>query len=359
MMNKFYKNLKKIIKKLLSLFLNHKIKEIGIVNKKIQFGSFPIIDLSKSLCFDKTKGLLCSYEGDSSFISSNEYPVIESWVKIQNISYTINDIFLYEQYKKIKKTEKKKITYFNENVYLLPYYTSHFGHFTGDLLGQILYYIKNVSEINEDNKLLIITPSEEWDNFLKHFAKENIKLVKPKDALSTNYLFNNAKILPRMSSVQNYLLAKNILNGEIKVNNKLPKKVFLTTGRQDRISNIDEVKKELQSLGFEVVIPSNYNIFDLLTIVKSANVLISEKASVLNNVHLVRNRKYFLLSSITEKNLDMKLFIGAGIYKEFNRGIAQEIHCEDDPVNQNVRAFKKRIRVKTDVLLSIIKNEYN
>jgi hypothetical protein len=359
MNNNIYKILKTIAKKLVSLFMNHKVRDMGIDKNDIQYSSFPVIDLSRNFYLKKKNAVLCSYEGDSTFSYSDEYPIIESWVKVKNTSYTINNFFLYEQYRKIKATDEKKIKKINKEIFLLPYYTSHFGHFTGDLLGQILYYLTNVSEINKKKKLLVITPSQKWDDFLEYFATDNIKLLKPKEALSINYSFSKAKILPRMSSLQNYLLAKNILNTVICKNRSSPKKVFLTTGREDRIANIKELNEKLQNLGFAIIIPSNYKITDLLNIIKSAELLITEKASILNNVHLIRDRKYFLLSSKTERILDMKLFIGAGIYKEFNRGLAKEIYCEDDPINQNVRAFKKRIKVNINNLLSIIKNEIN
>jgi capsular polysaccharide biosynthesis protein len=186
-------------------------------------------------------------------------------------------------------------------------------------------------------------------------SKNNIIIFKPKTILESNYLFKNSIILPRMSNVQNYLLAKNILNTIIKKNKFSPKKVFLTSEREDRISNIYELKKLLENSGFTIVNPKDYNVFELLTVIKSADILISEKASILNNVHLVRDEKYYLLSSITEKSLNKKLFYGAGIYKEFHRGLFQEIYCEDDPINQNVRAFKKRIKVNINLLLSEIK----
>lgn len=356
---KFSKIFKKIVKNLILPFLNHKVKNLGINNDKIQYGLFSVIDLSRNFHLKKTKATLCSYEGDSTFADSGQYPIVESWVKVKNISYTINNFFLYEQYKKIKAAAEKKIKEFDKEIFLLPYYTSHFGHFTGDLLGQILYYLTSLAEINQNKKLLVITPSKKWDDFLEYFARDNIKLLKPKEALSMNYLFNNAKILPRMSSFQNYLIAKNILSKIIYKNKILPKKIFLTTGREDRISNINDIKEKLQSLGFTIIIPNNYKIIDLLNIIKSAELLITEKASISNNVHLIRDKKYFLLSSMTENNLDIKHFIGAGIYKEFNRGLAKEIYCEDDPINQNVRAYKKRIKVNINNLLNIIKNEIN
>mgnify|MGYP001384521296 FL=1 len=96
---------------------------------------------------------------------------------------------------------------------------------------------------------------------------------------------------------------------------------------------------------------------DLLTIIKSSEILISEKASILNNVYLVRDTKYFILSSETERDLDIRLFHGAGIYKELHRGLAKEIYCEDSPKNQNERAYKKGIIVNIKNMISIINNE--
>ena len=74
---------------------------------------------------------------------------------------------------------------------------------------------------------------------------------------------------------------------------------------------------------------------------------------------MIRENKFFILSSKTENNLTSRLFIGAGIYKEFHRGMYREIFCEDNPPSQTVRAFKKRIKVDINQLSQVINNEYN
>ena len=354
-MKVFLEKCKINLKKIFLFFVNHKSSKLGINNNNIQFADATIIDLNQNLLLDKNIANLYSYDFESGIASSKEYPCIESWVEVKNKSFSINDIFIYEQYKKIKSSKNKKKIIINERVYLLPYYTSHFGHFAGDLLGQILYYSNYFPEINNQNKLLIVTPSKEWDEFLIKFSRNNISIYKPNTILESNYLFRNSTILPRMSSIQNYLLARNILNIKIKKKKESPKKVFLTSEREDRISNIYELKKKLEDSGFIIVNPKNYEVIELLTIIKSAKILICEKASILNNVHLVRDEKYFLLSSKTEKILNKKLFYGAGIYTEFHRGLFQEIYCDDDPKKQDVRAFKKRINVNIDLLFNEIK----
>lgn len=360
-MSSILKMIKKKLKVLISYLNNHRISEIGFFNgdNKIQYSSLPIIDLSKNLEFKNSENLLCSYEGDSSFAASNEYPVIESWLKINKKSYGINETFIFEQFKKIDKIKNKNIKYIEEKVYLLPYYTSHFGHFAGDLLGQILFYIEKIKNEKDSRRICIITPSEKWSFFLKNFAHNKIFFLTPKEALNYNYSFLDAKIFPRMSNVQNYLLAKNILNNSINYEENSPKKIFITTNREDRISNIKELNSFLIKDNYKIIDPKNYQIKDLLCIIKSAKVLLSEKASVLNNVILIRENKFFILSSKTENNLTSRLFIGAGIYKEFHRGLYKEIFCEDDPPSQTVRAFKKRIKVDVNRLSQIINNEYN
>ena len=346
---------KKVLKIILNIFLcrDHKVNEIGVKNNTIQFNLYPIIDLEKKWELNSEKSELLSYEGDSTFGSSGDYPIIETWTKVKNKTYAPNNFFIKNQSNFLKKTKGNKNIFINECLYLLPYYTSHFGHFVGDVLGSILYYLSYIKDINSNNKLLITTPSIKWDNFLNKINSNKLKIIKPREFVGANYIIRSSKILPRMSSYQNMVLAKNILENEIKENTENDK-IFLTTGRNDRISNIDELISELKVAGFKIIIPQNFEIYELLIYIKSASVLISEKASILNNVHLVRNKPYLILSSISENNLDKKLFNGAGIYKQFHTGLFRDILCDDDPVIQNVRPYKKRIKVDIQKLKKFI-----
>ena len=357
MLKFFLKYLKRLFNKFYLFFIDHKYNRIGVINKTIQYISYPLINLEKKWLIKNKTTLLSTYEGDSTFSSSSEYPVVMSWTRSNNKTFATSNLFIKSQYKEIKKTYGKKSIKSEELINLLPKYTSHFGHFVGDILGPTLYYSKYSSELELNNKLLLITPSEKWDKFLMDMFREKIHIIKPIEALKTNFIFTNSKLLPEMSSVQSYMLSRNILSHEIIADSSSPQKIFLTTEREDRIANIDQLKNELLDLGFKIINPSKYEIKNLLTIIKSAKVLISEKASILNNVYLVRDTKYFILSSETEKDLDLRLFHGAGIYKEFHRGLAKEIYCEDSPKIQDLRAYKKRIVVNIKKVISIINNE--
>ena len=341
-------NLINLLKFFFNKFINrtHLVNKIGIRNKSIQFISLPIIDLEKKWIFKNQRAQLISYEGDSAFSASNNYPIIETWSQVNNKTYTPTNFHLISQFKFIKKVKTKQKVFLDKNLFILPYYTSHFGHFTGDILGSLLYYLKNIREINEKNKLLVISPSLKWDKFISEFGNEKIEFLTPKLALTSNYNLSNSKILPRMCTYQNYILANNILANEIKTNNELPNKIFLTTEREDRISNLKILIKELKNNGFKILNPKNESIKDLLTLIKSAKTLISEKSSILNNIHIVRNMPYYVLSSPTENNYSQRLFHSAGMYRQFHKGLEHKILCEDDPLNNNINNMKNDYKYK-------------
>ena len=361
-------NLKNLFKFFFNKLINrtHLVNKISVKNKSIQFASLHIIDLEKKWVFKNQKAQLISYEGDSTFSDSNNYPIIETWVQVDNKPYAPTNFHLKNQFKFIKKAKTKKKVFLDKNLFMLPYYTSHFGHFIGDTLGSILYYLRNIDEISEKNKLLVISPSLKWDNFISEFGKEKIELMTPKIALNTNYDLNNCKILPRMCTYQNYILANNILANEIKKNSSLNDKIFLTTEREDRISNIKILIKVLKDNGFKILNPKNESIKDLLILIKSAKILISEKSSIGGNIHIVRDMPYYVLSSPTENNFSQGVFESAGMYRQFHTCLEHKILCENDPSDNN-RNFKpnhyrlklmnaKRIRVDMDKINKLMKS---
>ena len=80
------------------------------------------------------------------------------------------------------------------------------------------------------------------------------------------------------------------MNRYIHTNLKEEKNLFLSSGRSSRISNIKDVEDYFKKKEFEVIDPSNLPIIDCLSKIKNANVLVTEKASILNNIHLVRDK---------------------------------------------------------------------
>ena len=330
---------------------NHKINPICMNNESITYDLIPFVNTTefKYWNIEKQNGELISYDGSSQKTNAN-YPMIESWLKINNTTFTPNKHFINEQYKLLQKNINKEKHFINDELYVLPYYTSVFGHFAGDLLGSLLFFL---SKIKKESKFFLYTPSPYWDEFFKEKFGNKVYLINPLETLNKKIIFKNCKVLPRMSTAQNFILAKNYMNRYIHTNLKEEKNLFLSSGRSSRISNIKDVEDYFKKKEFEVIDPSNLPIIDCLSKIKNANVLVTEKASILNNIHLVRDKKYFILSSSSERTNSKKSFTYAGIYKSLNEGISKDIICEDDPQNQTVKPFKKRIRVNLSNLNKI------
>lgn len=350
-------NIKKLFKifylKIKNIFnLNHKKNPISLQNKSITYDLIPFINTTelKYWNIEKQNAELISYNGKLDKSSIN-YPMIESWLKINNITLTPNNYFIDEQFKLLQKNINNEKFFINDELFVLPYYTSVFGHFAGDLLGSILFFLSN---IKKESKLFLYTPSNYWDKFFKEEFGDKVYLLNPKEILNKNIIFKNCMVLPRMNTVQNYILAKNYLNNYINTNLEGEKNIFLSSGRSSRIANIEDVENYFRNKEFEVIDPSKLPIIECLTKIKNANLLVSEKASILNNIHLVRDKKYFILSSGDERTNSKKSFTYAGIYKSLNEGISEDIICDDDPKIQTVKPFKKRIRVNLSEINRII-----
>tara|TARA_B110000503_G_C7139446_1_gene410259 strand:+ start:768 stop:1862 length:1095 start_codon:yes stop_codon:yes gene_type:complete len=348
---KFKMKILKFIKKKFIFYKNylkyknlHLKNEISTINKSIIFNSIPMLNLENSneWIVKKKKSKLISYTGSDNVNGDQDYPLIESWLQINNKTYTPNNFYLYQQHNNICLNSNKKDLVIEEPLYVLPYYTSVFGHFAGDVLGSTIYYLENYIK---NYKLFCITPSEFWTNFLKERFQERLIIYKPKKLLEFNILFQNSYVLPRINTVQNYILSNNILNKYLDINLSTNNKIFLTTGRKDRISNITEVIDFLEKRQFEIVYPQRIPIVELLSKIKFAKVLISEKASALENIHLCRNNPYYILSSRNENINTKEKFSYAGIYKSLHKGLYNEIFCDDDPIDQNSKPYKKRIFV--------------
>ena len=329
---------------------NHTKKLLSVNNSSIIFNTIPIINIENDIAwkFKIQNSELISYTGQDLYNDKIEFPLVESWLKIKNRTYAPYNFFINEQFKKISSNIKKSKIIYNKKIYVLPYYTSVFGHFAGDVLGSVLYYLKFT--VNQD-KLALITPSKLWDDFLEEIFPNKIYFISPKTALQNNIIFSNSLVLPRMSTVQNYILSKNILDNYLTSNNiKYKKNIFITSGRDDRIANIIEVNNFLQEENFEIIHPGKTPIRELLLKVKYSKILICEKSSINNNVHLCRNKPYYILSSKNEIIDDNKKFSYGGIYKSLHKGLYEDIFCNDDPISQNNIPFKNRIRVDIKLL---------
>lgn len=345
------RNLKNILKKFLQKInsKNHKINYTSTSNNdEYLYNLNHIIDLDQNFKLEQKKTQLISFLGDKNEKISTDYPVIESFLKQNGKTFGIEEVWRSTQSFKIKQELKKEEIFIDEEIYLLPYYTSHFGHFSGDVLGSMIFFLNKFR--NQKIKLLIVTPSKNWDNFFIKYFKDSIILKSPLELLRYNYVFKKSYVLPRFSTFQNIVCARNYFLSKNENKTEIKKKVFVTTLRKSRISNIDELTNFLLEENFEVINPKDLDIDYISSKIRNSEILISEKASVYNNALLFRDKPFILLSSKNEKDLEKKFFIGAGIYKTFLNGVINELFFDDDPIFQNEKPFKNRIKVDLDLL---------
>lgn len=345
--------IKKRLKKIINFFLlsKHKINPIGTENKSIIYLNNHIIDLDRDWKFKNKKVKIISYSGDLINVEDNKYPVIESWTVQNKITFVVNDFFRESQLRNINKQKNKKVINIREKIYVLPYYTSQFGHFIGDVLGSLIFYLQRFN--NSKRKILTYSPSSRWDSFFLNNFANNVNIISPKEFLENNFIFYNSIVLPRMSSFQNIQLARNYFTS-LPLTKLVNKKVFLTTERADRISNIEELKKKLSENGFSIINPKNLNIVDLFSCIRNSDILICEKGSVMNNLLFSRDKYFYLLSSKREKNLEKMYFAGAGLYKSYLMNLIREIYCDSDPIYQDKKPYGIRIKVNVERLLDLV-----
>jgi len=327
---------------------NHKRNVICVNNSSIIFNNVPIInienDIEWNLKSEKSELISSLLQKDT---NETDYPLIESWIKLKNRTFAPNNFFINQQYKNIYPNLNKNNLFYKKKIYVLPHYTSVFGHFAGDILGNLLYYLNFKVK---KNKLLAITPSKFWEIFLEEIFPNKIYFIKPKIALKYNIIFANSLILPKINTIQNFIISKNILDKYLINKNRFNKNIFITSGSEKRISNIKEVITFFQNKNYEIIFPHKISIKELLIKIKYSKVLVSEKGSIINNIHLCRDKQYYILSSKNEIIDDNKKFVSAGIYKSLHKGLYEDIYCDDDPPYQNLIPYKKRIKVNINLL---------
>jgi hypothetical protein len=263
------------------------------------------------------------------YLNINKY-IFESWIKNKNHTYSDNSDNFYTQKKKILNSflERPSREY-KKKIFLLPYYHNQVGHFIGEVFGSMLFFLELFKKRNLNEKLLIICPSQKWNDFFNKFYKKNIVLLPDSFFLSRNIIFKNSAILPKFHPFQNYIISKNILSSKIENIDFVSTKVFLTSERIERISNIDEVIKFFQKKKFIIVNPKKFSILELFKILNSAKIVISESGAIVHNLHLSRNKPYYVLVAKDYKYTSYNRWYRVSqIYNNFHASLAKPLFFE-------------------------------
>ena len=248
----------------------------------------------------------------------------------------------------LKKCNKRKIARVRDPVYILPYYITHFGHFTGEILGSILLYLSTLEGSPlENRKIVVAINGKDSEGLLYLIENKNIQLYLINNHY--DYLFEDAVTLPVAHPFQSLSFSKTIIDQNIPVSNKSYKNVFITSGRKERIKNIDQVIEYFNKTGFHVYIhDSSMNIVDLLTLIKSADNVVIDEGSLSHNVILANRMKYYVISSTHPKDLSDSEYDGGGIFDLIDAGKREYIMAKIEKMGYH--SYSHQVSVDIDDL---------
>ena len=264
----------------------HKVSSDFDVLYKPNFNStFPNLNHIKEINFDLINDLsinsknyseakLITYIHRKDFYLKDKHYIYECWALSNNKVYTDNYVFQESTRRKIRKNLRRKSIKYNQKIFLFPYYSNQFGHFIGENLGSILFFLNFLKSRKKKEKLLIISPSKKWENFFQKRFKDNCFFMSDKILIKKNIIFSNCQIFPKISVFQNYIIARNFLLPKLENNKFKNKKIFLTSERKEKIINIDHLKKFLKQKKFIIINPKNFNVEKLLQILNSDKIVI-------------------------------------------------------------------------------------
>jgi len=217
-------------------------------------------------------------------------PSITSIALENNVGHHYTHHFLGDMRGNLKLQKNKPQITVDEPALLLPYYTTHFGHFTGDCLGAIIALSKLAP--TENRKLFFIAPNQ-YDPIINQYGKQSrLQKIDSQQAFTHNVIFSNACLLPRISPWQNLSLCSQIFWEASSSLPTKPQKVFLTSGRTERIENIEEVISFLSSENVYILNPKDHGFEETLAILRDADLVISENGSITHNILIARNKPF-------------------------------------------------------------------
>jgi hypothetical protein len=227
----------------------------------------------------------------------------------------------------IRKNLSNKTKILDEEIFVLPYYNIHFGHLTGELLGSILAYANYIPD-DCGRKILMPTPGYDLMGIIKDTKQvKKFKFLDPSLFLNNTVVLSDAKILPVLHPIQNLNLLHNFLctyYPYVRCDQK--RKVFVTSRRVSRISNIMELINFLENDGFEIMSGVDFGIEQISTI-KNAHVLLCEDGSLSHLALMHRNESYFSLSPDHRNRYSECEYVGGYVFNEYHHLLRREIPC--------------------------------
>lgn len=286
-----------------------------------------------------------------------EEPGIESFLVREGVALQPASVFLRSTRDSLRQQAHKPVQRVDVPAYVLPYYTNHFGHFTGEMLGSLITLSKLIP-LDSTRKLFAVWPRH-LDGVVRRYANaERLVPIDAAQALRHTLEFTDAIALPRIGPWQSLLLAQHAFESLPARESGTPERVFLTSGRNSRIANIDEVMAFLQMKGFYVLNPLQHAFEDTLVMTRDARYLLAENGSILHNVLLGgRRAPYGVFSSPHSLKLAPHEFAGGGVFNMLHFNRIQPIVCEvADPEVGSHHPYSNQIRVGLQYLETTIES---
>jgi len=237
-------------------------------------------------------------------------------------------------------------------VYTLPYYNTHFGHCTGELLGSIIYWGEEVN-VSRARKLLIPNMGRDIQHVISSVMNTDyLDVIEPDIFLNFELILKDAIILPLIHPHQNlnFLRQKLTLNYPYDSNIKL-KKVFVTSMRSERISNIFQVQQTLIEFGFTILSGYEFGITEN-SVIRNAEILIIEDASLSHLAIMHRCKPYFVLSPTRSRDYNAGEYFGGYIFNEVDPFLRIEVPCET--ITSQKHVMSSQLIVDIDQLLQVV-----
>ncbi|MCP9830286.1 DUF563 domain-containing protein [Synechococcus sp. HJ21-Hayes] len=271
-----------------------------------------------------------------------DYPGIESWALVSSASFGQAPAYARTQFDAIRLARRKPFVQWRAPVAVFPHSTSHFGHFVGDMLGSIVWFSRRPEICFSERQILATVPSPAWAAALAKLCPEgSLQLSTPEKLLASNLDLSDALVLPRLSTWQSLTLARDAVISALGdgvfaddmafVRKRYPgEKIFLCSGRVQRIINLDMVCELFVSYGYNVVNPISIPVPELLARVSCASRLWCEQGSMVLNPLISRDRPYRLFAlelAQARKCPASQAFLGGGLYNAFQRMLQRPFWC--------------------------------
>jgi hypothetical protein len=281
---------------------------------KVVFGNQPIYDLTNLQCVTSGTEIKLTAFPFGADLNDHEPSLAAVTVNRGRIEH-YTPVFSQDLLMAAYAQRKKPLILIRDPVFLLPYNTNHFGHFTGECIGALIYFSRVLQ--GADRKIQMLSPASLDKAILRHGNPQTLVKLDPLKLASHNLIFKDAVLLPRLTPWQNLALSTEIFGNLPATAVKSQDRIFLTSERNSRIANIEALKSFLVDEGFYILNPQNHDFEDTLTLVRDADLLLTEAGSITHNILLARTKPYHCLISDQALQLSTKDFIGGGVFNTF------------------------------------------